>query len=98
MQLAYLGGRSEGSKLRLANTMEDDRLETDIGLAAEIEEKEVEKKRETGLRQPKKRFVGRRTATATSASPMSPTSENSCGAVQGKTKLRSEYTFSIDIY
>lgn len=62
--------------------MEDDRLETDIGLAAEIEEKEVEKKRETGLRQPKKRFVGRRTATATSASPMSPTSENSCGAVQ----------------
>ncbi|POS78004.1 diphthamide biosynthesis protein 1 [Diaporthe helianthi] len=45
--------------------MEDDRAETDLGIAADIEEAQAP---EPVVRQPKKRFVGRRTAAEASAS------------------------------
>ncbi|KAL1883910.1 Diphthamide biosynthesis protein 1 [Diaporthe australafricana] len=45
--------------------MEDDRAETDLGIAADIEEAQAP---EPVARQPKKRFVGRRTAAEASAS------------------------------
>lgn len=45
--------------------MEDDRAETDLGIAADIEEAQAP---EPIARQPKKRFVGRRTAAGAAAS------------------------------
>ena len=39
--------------------MEDDRAQVDLGIAADIEEKQEEA---TAQRQPKKRFIGRRQA------------------------------------
>lgn len=45
--------------------MEDDRAEVDLGIAADIERNDIP---EPAVRQPKKRFVGRRTAAQTAAS------------------------------
>lgn len=45
--------------------MEDDRAQVDLGIAADIESQDTP---EPALRQPKKRFVGRRTAAQTAAS------------------------------
>ncbi|KAJ2906271.1 hypothetical protein MKZ38_002350 [Zalerion maritima] len=69
--------------------MEYDRLETDIGLAAELEEREAEARPKPVQKHPKKRFVGRRTAAAaaaaaaTGASGQAASSIEDSGAIQG---------------
>ncbi len=63
--------------------MEDDRVEVDLGLAAEIEEVHIA---EEAVKQPKKRFVGRRTATEAAAAKAGSSSNASIedgGALQG---------------
>lgn len=62
--------------------MEEDRAQTDLGIAADIEEAHAPPPPEPSTRQPKKRFVGRRTAAARNAGS-EPTGEES-GAIQGK--------------
>jgi 2-(3-amino-3-carboxypropyl)histidine synthase len=60
--------------------MEDDRAHVDLGIAADIQERQEEA---ASQRQPKKRFVGRRqVAEAASRKGVSPSVENS-GAVTG---------------
>jgi len=55
--------------------MEEDRLQTDLGIAADIEENEAQT---AAQRQPKKRFVGRRQAgAALSTGTQSSTSNSS---------------------
>lgn len=58
--------------------MEDDRLDVDIGVAADIE---AAQSPPPTLKQPKKRFVGRRAATEAAAKDASGNIENS-GAIQ----------------
>jgi 2-(3-amino-3-carboxypropyl)histidine synthase len=62
--------------------MEADRAETDLGIAADIEEAQAP---EPVTRQPKKRFVGRRTAAEAAASKNGNGSGSieDAGAVQG---------------
>lgn len=60
--------------------MEDDRAEVDLGIAADIESQETP---EPALKQPKKRFVGRRTAAQTAASKNGSGAVEDAGAVQG---------------
>lgn len=63
--------------------MEDDRAQVDLGIAADLEEAQAP---EPVARQPKKRFVGRRTAAEAAASKNekgSGTIEDA-GAIQGK--------------
>ena len=62
--------------------MEDDRVEVDLGLAAEIEEVHIA---EEAVKQPKKRFVGRRTATEAAAAKAGSSNAaiEDAGAVQG---------------
>jgi hypothetical protein len=61
--------------------MEDDRVQVDLGIAAEIEEKQIH---ENAVKQPKKRFVGRRAAAeAAKSSPGTTTSIEDSGAIQG---------------
>lgn len=59
--------------------MEDDRAQTDLGIAAEIEERE-----EAAKRQPRKRFVGRRQAAEAASKNGANSSVEDSGAVQGK--------------
>jgi 2-(3-amino-3-carboxypropyl)histidine synthase len=59
--------------------MEEDRAQTDLGIAAEIEEAQAT---EPVQRQPKKRFVGRRRAGEKSNDGGAPSVEDS-GAIQG---------------
>ncbi|KAL2147002.1 hypothetical protein VTI28DRAFT_1298 [Corynascus sepedonium] len=59
--------------------MEDDRVLVDLGIAAEIEEKHVQ---ENAIKQPKKRFVGRRAAAEAANSGSGPTSIEDSGAIQ----------------
>lgn len=76
--------------------MEEDRAQTDLGLAADIEESQLAQARETPAetehsaepvaRQPKKRFVGRRAATEAAAK--NGTAEGESGAVQGMARLK----------
>ncbi|KAI0385422.1 putative diphthamide synthesis protein-domain-containing protein [Hypomontagnella monticulosa] len=47
--------------------MEEDRAQTDLGIAADIEEAQAPPPPPTALKQPKKRFVGRRAAAAGAA-------------------------------
>ncbi|KAH7367187.1 diphthamide biosynthesis protein [Plectosphaerella cucumerina] len=54
--------------------MEEDRAQTDLGIAADIEE--VHRQEEAELKQPKKRFIGRRTA-AENAAKASPANNSS---------------------
>jgi len=65
--------------------MEDDRAQVDLGVAADIEERDEEIKAQ---RQPKKRFVGRRQAAEQAAETASKNggsgSIEDSGAVQGK--------------
>lgn len=63
-------------------SMEDDRAEVDFGIAADIERQDAP---EPALKQPKKRFVGRRTAaqTAASKSGTDSASVDNAGAVEG---------------
>jgi 2-(3-amino-3-carboxypropyl)histidine synthase len=60
--------------------MEDDRVQVDLGIAAEIEEKQIH---ENAVKQPKKRFVGRRAATEAAKSSPGTTSIEDSGAIQG---------------
>jgi 2-(3-amino-3-carboxypropyl)histidine synthase len=60
--------------------MEDDRIQVDLGIAAEIEEKHIQ---ETVLKQPKKRFVGKRAAAEAAKSGSSTPSIEDGGVVQG---------------
>lgn len=60
--------------------MEDDRVLVDLGVAAEIEEKEV---RENVMKQPKKRFVGRRAAAEAAKSSPGAASIEESGTIQG---------------
>jgi len=62
------------------HTMEDDRAQVDLGIAVDVEDRLEEA---AAQRQPKKRFVGRRTAEAASSSgSISNVLHN--GAVEGK--------------
>ena len=73
--------------------MEDDRVQVDLGIAAEIEEVQIA---EDAIKQPKKRFVGRRTAAeaaAAKAGSGGPSIEDS-GAIQGTSETRSQLTWS----
>lgn len=76
--------------------MEEDRAQTDLGIAADIEEAQLaqagasqneseqqSQTPETVIRQPKKRFVGRRAATEAAAKNGNAV-EGESGAVQGK--------------
>lgn len=62
--------------------MEDDRAQVDLGIAADIEEAHGSQQA-AAIRQPKKRFVGRRTADATARSGNNDTSGGGTGTVQG---------------
>lgn len=59
--------------------MEDDRAQVDLGVAADIEERQEE----AAQRQPKKRFVGRRQAVEAAARNGANSSVEETGAVQG---------------
>lgn len=59
--------------------MEEDRAQTDLGVAADLEAAEAPPVQ----RQPKKRFVGRRTANAARDAAPGASVEDS-GAIQGK--------------
>ncbi|KAL2133252.1 hypothetical protein VTI74DRAFT_2675 [Chaetomium olivicolor] len=59
--------------------MEDDRILVDLGIAAEIEEKHS---RENVVKQPKKRFVGRRAAVEAAKSRSGAASIEDSGAIQ----------------
>jgi 2-(3-amino-3-carboxypropyl)histidine synthase len=58
--------------------MEDDRAQVDVGIAADIEEAHTS---QPAIKQPKKRFIGRRTADA-SARPGNDATTGGTGAVQ----------------
>jgi hypothetical protein len=60
--------------------MEDDRAQVDLGVAVDVEERLEEA---AVQRQPKKRFVGRRTAEAASSSGTIGNQEHN-GAIEGK--------------
>jgi 2-(3-amino-3-carboxypropyl)histidine synthase len=78
--------------------MEDDRAQVDLGIAADIEEAQMAQAEQPqaaeashngeqpSVRQPRKRFVGRRAATeaAAAAAAGSNVSAEQSGAVQGK--------------
>ena len=62
--------------------MEDDRAQVDLGIAADLEENQVP---ENVVKQPKKRFVGKRAATSAAAKAGSTNSSiEESGAIQGK--------------
>lgn len=60
--------------------MEDDRAQVDLGIAANIEEKQEE----AAQRQPKKRFVGRKAATEAASRNGANSNVEDTGAVQGR--------------
>lgn len=62
--------------------MEDDRAQVDLGIAADIEQQQTP---EPVVRQPKKRFVGRRTAAQAAALKTGEGSASieDAGAIQG---------------
>ncbi|KAI0203194.1 putative diphthamide synthesis protein-domain-containing protein [Astrocystis sublimbata] len=59
--------------------MEEDRAQTDLGIAADIEEAHAPPPPESAVKQPRKRFVGRRTATKTAGAQQA---DGNGGAVQ----------------
>lgn len=65
--------------------MEDDRAQVDLGIAADLEANQAP---ENVVKQPKKRFVGKRAAATTSSSAAAAKSNSSSieesGAIQGK--------------
>ncbi len=64
--------------------MEDDRAAVDLGIAADLEESQT-----TVVRQPKKRFVGRRQATQNAAAnPQNGLSVEDTGAIQSTYSLK----------
>jgi 2-(3-amino-3-carboxypropyl)histidine synthase len=60
--------------------MEDDRVLVDLGVAADIEEKHI---LENAVKQPKKRFVGRRAAAEAAKSGSAAAAIEDSGAIQG---------------
>lgn len=60
--------------------MEDDRAQTGLGIAADIEEQQEQ----AAQRQPKKRFVGRRQATEAASRNGANSSLEDSGAVQSQ--------------
>jgi 2-(3-amino-3-carboxypropyl)histidine synthase len=60
--------------------MEDDRALVDLGIAADIEESQ---NAQNVIKQPKKRFVGRRAATEAAKSSSGNASIEDSGAIQG---------------
>ena len=60
--------------------MEEDRILADLGLAAEIEEKQIQ---ENAVKQPRKRFVGRRAAGEVAKPSSGASSIEDGGAIQG---------------
>lgn len=60
--------------------MEDDRAEVDLGIAADIEASQAP---EPVVKQPKKRFVGRRTAAEASSKNSTGSAIEDAGAIQG---------------
>lgn len=60
--------------------MEDDRAQVDLGIAVDIEEKEEEA---AALKQPRKRFVGRRQAEEAASKNKSDRNIESSGTIQG---------------
>jgi 2-(3-amino-3-carboxypropyl)histidine synthase len=63
--------------------MEDDRAQVDLGIAADIEEAHAT---QPVQKQPKKRFVGRRTADASARNGGNASIEDS-GAIQGNYRV-----------
>lgn len=102
--------------------MEEDRAQTDLGIAADIEEAqnyeaaaaaaaaaaawqstpspaETETEpgqtaQQNGIRQPKKRFVGRRAATEAAAAKGAGSPDQSSGAVQGTSQTKDQLSSS----
>lgn len=66
--------------------MEDDRAEVDLGIAADIEEKQEEA---ATLRQPKKRFVGRRQAAEAASK------NNVGGSIESSSAIQGQYSHAI---
>jgi 2-(3-amino-3-carboxypropyl)histidine synthase len=64
--------------------MEKDRAQTDLGIAADIEEAHAPPPPEPSIRQPKKRFVGRRTGARNAGAERA---EGDAGAIQGMAKI-----------
>jgi hypothetical protein len=64
--------------------MEDDRLQVDVGMAVDIEEKQEET---AAQRQPKKRFVGRRQAAEAASRNGSNGNVEDANAIQGDLSL-----------
>lgn len=60
--------------------MEEDRALVDVGIAADIEESQAV---QNAVKQPKKRFVGRRAAAEASKSTSGNTPIEDSGAIQG---------------
>lgn len=60
--------------------MEEDRAQTDLGIAADIEEAHAPPPAEPAVKQPRKRFVGRRTAARNAGTELA---EGDAGAIQG---------------
>jgi 2-(3-amino-3-carboxypropyl)histidine synthase len=64
--------------------MEDDRAQVDLGVAVDIEEREEEA---AALRQPKKRFVGRKQAEEAASKSSGSGNIESSGAIKGQYTL-----------
>lgn len=64
--------------------MEDDRALVDLGIATEIEETQAA---QNAMKQPKRRFVGRRAAAEASKSASANTLIEDSGAIQGTATL-----------
>ena len=81
---------SRGEKILSSNitfahlNMEDDRAQVDLGIAAEIEERQEEA---AAQRQPKKRFIGRRQATEAASRNEANASVEDSGAITGRYPL-----------
>ena len=65
--------------------MEEDRVQADLGIAAEIEEKQIQ---ENAVKQPRKRFVGKRAAGEAAKSSSGATSIEDSGTIQGTSAYR----------
>lgn len=91
--------------------MEDDRAQVDLGLAADIEESQMLQaetaaqnsttdSQDSGVKQPKKRFVGRRAAAEAAAKSGVQTQTGESGALQSEFFLvhQSDHVLTHDSY
>lgn len=73
--------------------MEEDRAQADLGIAADIEEAHAPPPPEPSLKQPRKRFVGRRTAARNTGAE---NADGDSGAIQGITRhLLAHLSFGV---